>query len=126
MRRNELLPQDWHESRRSLAGTGLQLLLCSPGIAFVPVIGLPLALVVALAGLVTLVSFQVLLSGPCPFCASGQTIVVPMDGISWRQVRERRTGRVVGADCTVCGNRMIVQVDRRAAVAAPRVVVRVG
>lgn len=123
MRRHELLPQEWHASRRSLAGKGLQLLLCSPGMVFVPVIGLPLALVVAVAGLVALVSFQVLLSGPCPFCASGQTIVVPMEGISWRQVRARRTGRVVGADCAVCANRMIVQIDRRAAVAAPRVVV---
>lgn len=124
-RRRELLPQAWHESRRSLAGTGLQLLLCSPGIVFLPVIGLALAFVVAVTGLLLLVSFQVLLSGPCPFCESTQTIVVPMDGISWRQLRERRTGRVVGADCTVCASRMIVQIDRRMAIPAPRVVASV-
>lgn len=108
-----------------MAATGLQLLMCAPGIAFLPVIGPPLALVVALAGLASMVSFQVLLSGACPFCESGQAIVLPMEGIRRRQLRERRTGRVLGADCTVCANRMIVQVDARVAIAAPQVVVMV-
>ena len=88
-------------------------------------IGPVLALVLALTGLLSLFSFQVMLSGPCPFCESGQTIVVPMEGISWRQLRERRTGRMVGADCTECASRMIVQIDRRVAIPAPRVVASV-
>lgn len=124
-RREVLEPHTWHASRRSLAGTGLSILLCSPGIGFLPVIGPVLALVAAVTGLLTLFSFQVLLSGPCPFCESGQTIVLPMDGISWRRVRERRTRRVVGADCAVCANRMIVRVDDRVALPAPRPVLPV-
>lgn len=99
-----LEPQTWHASRRSLAGTGLWILLCSPGIGSLPVIGPMLALVAAVSGLLSLFSFQVLLSGPCPFCESGQTVLLSMDGVRWRQVRERCTRRVVFADCTVCAN----------------------
>jgi len=98
------------------------MILCSPGVAFLPVVGPVLALVVAGAGLLALFSFQVLMWGPCPFCESSQTVLVPAAGLTWRQIRAGSTRRVFGADCTVCANRIIVRVDDRVAIPAPRVV----
>jgi len=108
-------PPTWTPRRRYLGGTGLRLLLCSPGIAFIPVVGPVLALIVFFAGLAGLFSFQVFFSGACPFCEVTQVVPAP-HGVRWGQIRRAATGVVFGADCVVCRNRMIVRIDDRVAI----------
>lgn len=98
------------------------VILCSPGMAFLPIVGVVLALVTVCAGIAQLFSFAVWMSGACPFCEALQTVSVPMEELSWRRVQRRSTNRVFGVDCVVCKNRMIVRVDDRVAIPAPRVV----
>ena len=98
------------------------LVLGAPGVALLPVVGLFLALGAFFVGLGLFFKFAVWMSGPCPFCDSVQFVWVPADGLSWGQIRRGRSGRVFGADCVVCRNRIILRVDDRVAVPAPMVV----
>lgn len=95
------------------------MILCSPGLAFLPMLGVVLFVATAGAGITLLFSFAVWMSGPCPFCEALQTVSVPMEGLSWRRVKRGSTRRVFGADCVVCKNRMIVRVDDKVAIPAP-------
>ena len=118
-----LEPTSWRVGRKSLAGTGLLTILASPGIALlVPPIGIFLAPVAFLLGIRLIFQSAVWMSGPCPFCHAVQTVWVPMEGLSWGRVRRRSSGRVFGADCAVCRNRIIMRLDDRVAVPAPRVI----
>ena len=118
----ELQLSTWKVRRSSTVGTGILLVLGSPGFATLPVVGIPLALGALVCGLGLLFSFTVAMSGRCPYCEVTQTVGVPTDGLSWRRIKKRRTGRVFGADCVVCRNRMIVRVDDRVALPAPSVI----
>lgn len=116
----------WAPRRRYLGGAGLLLILGAPGFAFFPAVGVFLAFGALLVGLAALFSFQVTVSGACPFCDVVQTVVAPVDGLSWRQIRERRTNRVFGVTCSVCRNRVIVRLDDRVALPAPKAVAGYG
>jgi len=99
------------------------MILASPGIALlVPPVGIFLGLGTLLIGLVLLFKFAVWMSGPCPFCHAVQAVWIPMEGLSWRRIRRRSSGRVFGTDCLVCKNRMILRVDDQLAIPAPRMV----
>ncbi len=112
----------WTPYRRSLGGKGLLLFLATPGIALIPAVGPFLAIGTAVTSVVALFSFEILVKGACPFCGVGQATVLPAGGPSWSRVRARRTGVVFGHTCGVCRNRMIVRLDDRVALPAPRVV----
>jgi len=98
------------------------MILASPGIVFVPMIGVFLAIGAFLVGIGLLFQFAVWMSGPCPCCHAVQTVWVPTEACRWRRVRRRSTGYVSGADCVVCRNRMIIRIDDRIAIPAPSVV----
>ncbi len=122
-----LEPSAWRVGRKSLAGTGFLAILASPGIALlVPPVGIFLALLALFVGIGLIFRSAVWISDPCPFCHAVQTVWVPMEGLSRRQVRRQSSGRVFGADCIVCRNRMIVRMHDRMAIPAPRVTVLSG
>lgn len=118
----ELQLSTWKVTCSSTAGTGILLVLGSPGFATLPVLGIPLALGAFVCGLGLLFSFTVSMCGACPFCHATQTFGVPTEGLTWRRIKKGRTGRVFGADCAVCRNRMIIRIDDRVAIPAPSVV----
>lgn len=114
---------EWTVHRRSAAGQGLRFLLSAVGFACVPMIGPLLAIGVVLLGIGLLFSSFVSISGPCPYCGVRQAAPLPaVDARGWRDLRTGSTTWVVGIDCAICANRMIVRTDDRVAIPVPKVV----
>lgn len=51
-----------------------------------------------------------------------QEVPLATEGLSWKAIRCRSTGRVVGVTCSACEHRFVVQLDECVAIPVPTVV----